>query len=276
MNSTLPIVAIATRSSRSAIFLERVLDGIQKQTGAIFIWSIVTQQNLTPAHHSCIKRAQSFGITVIISYAHPNVSLGKLANIAINAVESDYIILHDDDDALNQDFIAPALTLFKKKSYVAVACHAAFIEERYDNLSLDFILSPGEKKVCLENLITDNLIVVHGLIYTRAVFNKLGGYDEQVKVAEDWLFNIKLCKFGVIAVWNRVCANVYLRKTEPNDSLIGHTSHQEHIRMKKLICTEEGWEENVQLEKRINTLTQKLRRHVDRMVFKLSRSFLPR
>jgi len=261
-----PTVTIATRSSRSAPFLERVLDGLQKQTGAKLIWSIVTQKSLTKAHEKCLERAKSLGIEVHITHAHSHETLGRLANMAINAVASTYVLLHDDDDALNQNFLGPALDIMRNKICVGVACHAAFIRERSNKHFLDFILTSGIEKVCLKDLKTNNVIVVHGLLYTRTAFEGIGGYDEKVKVAEDWLFNINLCKSGKIAVLNLVCANVYLRKEPSMKSAILHTNHQNHLYMKDLIRINEGFQNIVPLEKRINTLTQKF-------LYALSRRF---
>ena len=81
-----PTVAVITRTSRPAIFLERVLEGLQKQSGAQLIWSIVTQRPLTTEHYQCIKRAKSSGITVTITQALKDEALGKLANIGIKLI----------------------------------------------------------------------------------------------------------------------------------------------------------------------------------------------
>ena len=271
-----PIVAVITRTSRPAVFLERVLDGLQKQTGAQLIWSIVTQRPLTTEHYKCIKRAKSSGINVTITQALTEEALGKLANIGINAVESEYVILHDDDDVLNQDLIGPSLKILINQSCVAVACHAAFILEKKYSQSLNFVLSAGEGAVCLTELKSDNLIVVHGLVYKRSAFNAVGGYNETVSVAEDWLFNIKLCKYGSILIFNRVCANVFIRNNMDNNKIASHTDKLKHLEMRQSIRIKEGSDDSHQLKEHNNSTSQKLQRLLDRIIFRLCGKILPR
>lgn len=271
-----PTVAVITRTSRPAVFLERVLEGLQKQTGAQLIWSVVTQRPLTTEHYKCIERAKSSGITVTITQALKGEALGKLANIGINAVESEYIILHDDDDAFNQDFIGPSLKILISQPCVAVACHAAFILEKKNSQSLNFVLSAGEGAVCLTELKSDNLIVVHGLIYKRSAFNAVGGYNENVSVAEDWLFNIKLCKYGNISIFNRVCANVFIRNNLDNNNIASHTDKLKHLEMRQSIRIKEGSDGRHQLKKHNNNIIQKLKRLLDRIIFKLFGKIFPR
>jgi len=51
-NAELETLAIVTRSSRSASYLNRVLEGLIYQSGAHLIWSIVTQTQMSPEHET--------------------------------------------------------------------------------------------------------------------------------------------------------------------------------------------------------------------------------
>jgi len=258
-----PTIAIVTRVSRPAKYLERVLEGLFKQSGAKLHWSIVTQRKLSEAHNACLERARQGGIYVTITKAKPDASLGKLANLGVKAVTSGTVILHDDDDMLRKDFFGPALALFQADNIVAVACHAAIIKENGHQKNLDFVLSPGQGIVDPEVLAKDNLMATNALIYRRSAFEN---YPEHVDVAEDWLFNLQLIKQGKIIILPKVCASVFQReRTETN------TDRQAHIDMQARIRGDSISDQQKQNRK----FSQKLKRTTDRLTYKLG-FFLPR
>lgn len=269
-------LAIVTRLSRPAPFLERVLAGLLKQSGAQIHWSIVVQSPLSAAHKTCLRQADKKGIRVNITKAEPGIPLGTLANMGARAFSSDFILLHDDDDALVADFTGPAIKCLAQTDCVAVACHAAFIHEAGKNKRLDFILSPGDGSVRQSELSSDNVIAVNSLIYRRTAFDNVGGYPEDVSVAEDWLFNIKLIKSGTIFVYPRVCSAVYLRETSATGASVDHTDRNQHKAMRSRIRADEGAGPGPDLEQRLNTPKRKIRRQLDRLVYRINGSFLKR
>ena len=260
---TVPTIAVVTRVSRPAKYLERVLKGLLKQTGAKLRWSIVTQNKLSAAHKDCLVRATANGIIVTVSNAKTGIPLGELSNIGVAAVDSDFIILHDDDDNLRSDFFGAALKAFNDETIVGVTCHAAYIHESESGNRLDFVLSPGAKHVEETALKQDNLMATNALIYRRSVALT---YPEDVEVAEDWLFNLALIAQGKIAILPKVCAQVFVRNGAHTN-----TDKNKHVNMQDKIRGDIT--SNRQAHNR--KLSQRLRRLTDRTTYKLG-FFLPR
>ena len=259
----IPSIAVVTRVSRPAKYLERVLKGLLKQTGAKLLWSIVTQNELSTAHKDCVTRATANGIIVTISKAKTDIPLGELANIGAGAVDSDFVILHDDDDDLRGDFFRAAMKAFEDETIVATTCHAAYIHEDNSRNKLDFVLSPGTAHVDKQALERDNLMATNALIYHRSANLT---YPEDVEVAEDWLFNLSLIAQGKIAVLPKVYAQVFVRNGAHTN-----TDKSKHIDMQGEIRGDITSNRQAHNQK----LTQRLRRLTDRITYKLG-FFLPR
>ena len=258
-----PTIAVVTRVSRPAKYLERALAGLLLQSGAKLHWSIVTQIQLSAEHEACFKKARTHGIKVTITKAEKGLPLGRLANMGMDAVQSDFVFMHDDDDALCSNFVARALPLFQNKDIAAVICHAAYIHEVEAGKKLDFVLSPGKGFVDKGELQRDNLFPPIALIYRR---NNSLAYPEDVDVAEDWLLNLKLIELGAIAIIPKVCAYAYVRGGDH-----ANTEHSKHVDMQNKI--RDGRTSDRQAHNR--KFSQRLRRLTDRITYKLG-FFLPR
>jgi len=275
-DAELETLAIVTRSSRSAFYLNRVLEGLICQSGAKLIWSIVTQAQMSPEHEICVERARAQGIDVVITHVSDGLSLGQLANIGVKATSAHFVLLHDDDDVLSTDFVSLALDKFRKKSdYVAVTCHAAIIHEKKSEKRLDYVLSPGRKNVKHAQLSWNNLIATNTLIYLREMFDQIGGYPEDVKVAEDWLFNLKLAEMGKIAILPKVCAHVFIRKEGSSVNNEKNTSNDDHVSMRSHIRQMAGVGPQDPLS-RLDIVRYLIRRFLDRISYKVTGQFLPR
>jgi len=258
-----PVIAVITRHSREFPFLGRVLGGLKKQKGVTIHWVIVSKLKFPDVF---LDQARSAGIEIIIVNAPKTASLGHLANIGVQASgDADYILLHDDDDELRNNFFAPAIKLIETTKASACACHAAIIRENAvtNSKKLDFILSPGSDFMDEDKLAVDNLVATNALIYRKDIAVP---YPEDVAVAEDWLFTLSLIKNGKIAILPKVCANVYQRHVEHDN-----TCPQEHKKMETRIRGAENSERQLHNQK----LAQRLKRFTDRLTYKLG-FFLPR
>jgi hypothetical protein len=273
--TALPTLAVITRMSRSAKYLERVLAGLLLQKNVELRWVIVSQDQPSENHERCISRARDHGLIVHLVEAEQDIPLGKLANIGVKAKRSDFVLLHDDDDALRKNFTSHAMTKFNNHAVVAVACHAAIVFENDHKSWLNFVLSPGKKRVNAASLSEDNLIATNALIYTRQAYDKIGGYPEDVPVAEDWLFNQKLLKIGEIAVLARVCSNVYVRQGVISDQSERNTDKAFHQEMADSIRKMTNVDAP-NLEARQRKPSERFLRMIDRLTFRLGGLFIPR
>ena len=256
-----PTISIVTRVSRPARYLQRVLDGLLLQSGAALIWSLVHQSDLTDDHQAVINRAQNAGLNIVMTKANKDIPVGRLANLGVTATpNADFVILHDDDDQLIADFTGPGLKMLINSSLCAIACPVAYIREETNRL--DFILNPGRGKISQCDLQRDNMAQTNGLIFRRSVYDKIGGYREDVNVAEDWLFNLSLLEHGDIGVYPKVSAKVFVR------SGVGeHTNHNAHVDMQNAIRKKYGISDPDRRNKQQAKFASRMSRNLDRLYY---------
>jgi len=268
-------VSVITRLSRNDVFLRRVLTGLLKQRGADIEWVIVIQAALTSKHKACLQQARMHNINVRIVEAPQKASLGKLANIGVRASRGGLVLLHDDDDVLRADFIGLAQKKINTESIVAVACHTAVIEEASNGERLSHVLMPGRNYVDAQKLFLNNLITTNGLIYKRSVFDMVGGYREDVEVAEDWLFNLDMLRVGRISITSHVAAIAYRRPPFERSHVDANTNPQAHLLMMEEIRRSLN---PLGIEKtgKISKMYSRLKNVIDRSTYKLGGWFFPR
>lgn len=275
-HTELNTLAIVTRLSRSARYMNRVLDGLICQSGVQLEWSIVTEIPMTPEHKNCVKRARNYGIKVIVTQVAPGHSLGHLANTGVRATSSQFILLHDDDDLLTENFALPAIKILMTTiEYVAVTCHAAIIHETNTHKTLDYVLSPGRNYVKYAQLSWNNLIATNSMIYRRDIFNQINGYPEDVPVAEDWIFNLKLVRIGKITILPKVCSHVFIRKKRHSSNNENNTNNIDHLKMRSKI-RKMAKESSKDPFSRFDKIKYLSLRCLDRLTYKFFENFLPR
>ncbi len=288
-------LAVITRLSRSHLYLERVLEGLCKQTKADLTWILITPIPLSAQQEQCVARAQAKGIVCQTLLINPELSLGARLNFGIQATHSPFILVHDDDDALCGDFTAPALTFLQAHfDIIGITCSSAVLYENAREADttpnqskkrarLDFIRTPANTPQqehaysCLNNraLLPDNLIATNALIYRRSAYESTKGYLD-IDIAEDWHFNLALAQIGKIAVLNTVYACVYIRVNKNNKTANENTVSAQknaHLKAHALINKQYNIDK---LTSAPNGLRAKIKRRTDRLYYQACGRFLRR
>lgn len=276
MKTSKPTIAVVTRLSRPAQYLERVLDGLLLQSDAVIYWTLVIQTPLSKEHLACVKRAESHGLIVVTIEAAKGLPLGKLANLGVEATDTEFIMMHDDDDSLIWDFIRSAIELLIDTAFIGAACHAAIINESQERERLEYVLSPGKKILSRSDLLIDNKLASNGLIYRRSVYDASQGYPEDVPVAEDWLLYLDMLNAGDVIIHPMVCSKVYVRDTVSTVDGVGNTDHRTHKFMRERIRSMEGRSFKPMQNSKASLVKIKVFRTLDRFVFSVTGKFLPR
>jgi len=246
--------------------------GLKKQTRVNIIWVIVSQLDSFDSYEDIFTAARNIGLELVFVTAKKNTPLGRLSNMGIEASDSEYVLLNDDDDSLRCDFFRDAIDLLDDKEYLGVAGQAAIIHEDCRRPHLHTVLAAGKTPISKQMLKQRNLIVTNAFIFRRQAFILSGGYPEDVSVAEDWLFYLKILDFGKIQYFPRICANVYLRLGSDQSSLNSNTDRMEHQAMSQIISSHYESEPlgNVTIYR------SRLWRLIDRITFRFSGYLFPR
>ncbi|GEM_PF-1357337 len=151
---------------------------------------------------SPFRHALSGRLTVI----HHPVSLGmsRGLNVAIDASSSQFIVVHDDDDSWHPDFLQHTVNFLNdpaNSDCCGVATHAMRVieemtvshiieRERNDFNSKDNPFT----RVSLYRLMMQNTFTTNSFLFKRSIINKIGYFNEDLPVLNDWDFNLR-CAF---------------------------------------------------------------------------------
>ncbi|MEM1589569.1 MAG: hypothetical protein QW175_04035, partial [Candidatus Bathyarchaeia archaeon] len=131
------------------------------------------------------------------------------SNVGIRAIDSEYVVIHDDDDSWSPTFLEEsvnALQGWRKRvpTVKGVVTHCARVVERIEG-GVVWIekVEPFNQHleaglVRLDLLLHQNQWPPIAFLYKREVFEELGGYREDLPVLGDWDFNIRfLLKYDI-------------------------------------------------------------------------------
>jgi glycosyltransferase involved in cell wall biosynthesis len=194
-----PKVAVITRTKNRDLLLKRALDSISTQTYDNFIQVVVNDGGYKKPVEEIIK---NYKHNIKLIHNDKSVGLTKALNQGIRAVSTKYISILDDDDTWSPDRLEKTISYLEKTGAKGVVNVTDIIIEEIKREKIiemsrhrlyEGMLSINLYKQCLDNYLSNGCV-----IYERDVYDELKGYNEQLKVAEDWDFGIRfLMKYDV-------------------------------------------------------------------------------
>lgn len=129
------------------------------------------------------------------------------ANLGIRLAQGDYVVLHDDDDLWDGEFLAETSQwLDSHPEHVAVTVPTAIVyEELVAGRWSEVARTPfwdGMARLSLSEMLAVNRVVPISLLYRRSVHDVVGWYDESLDAVEDWEFLLRvmpIARIGFIA-----------------------------------------------------------------------------
>ena len=198
--STLPHakVAIVTRTKNRPVLLRRALRSVADQTHPDYVHIVVNDageqepverevEQLPPAAKAKVKiihRAESHGMEAA-------------SNDGLRNSESEYVVIHDDDDTWAPDFLARTVaSLDTDPDVAAVATRTEIVYERVEGEVVTQlereILAPHIDQFALIGIIYRNFYPPISILYRRSVHDAVGYYDESLPVLADWEFDLRM------------------------------------------------------------------------------------
>ncbi len=146
-----------------------------------------------------------------ILVVHNDRCLGMEAasNLGVRAIDSRYVLIHDDDDTLHPDFLLRTTAYLESPptaSIGGVATLTELVEERIDGNSVSVTSSRLFRSLdpilLAADVAASNPVPPISLLFHRSTYNELGGFDESLPVLGDWDFLLRMISrfdVGVIA-----------------------------------------------------------------------------
>ena len=223
-----PKVAIITRTRNRPIMLPRVLISIGKQTCKDFIWVLVNDAGDRTPIEAIAKQALENGIDVKVIHRAKSLGMEAAANDGVCQSQSTYIVIHDDDDTWETEFLERTVGFLDENLDVpGVITWSNRIDEILMNDCIHFKgVSPYNhwlKNIYLSDLAVENRFPPISFLFRRSVYDGIGGFDEGLPVLGDWDFHLKVLMEGDIHVLPYALANYHFRENLEKGNIYGNT-----------------------------------------------------
>lgn len=222
-------VGIAMRTKDRPVLLRRALHSVKAQS-----WQnwrlIVVNDSGDPGPVEALV-SDVFDEDARVKIIHRKVSRGMEAatNAALEILETDLAVVHDDDDTWAPTMVEAAVStlLERQKRFptirgVVVNVEAVFETVSGEEIRTDFVhpwkASPGdalsEGFVDLAKLLIRNQFPPIAFIFELSACNAIGGYDESLAVLGDWDFHLRFCAAHDIWIHTEYLARYHHRPKE--------------------------------------------------------------
>lgn len=192
-------VGIIVRTLGRPRFLERALSDIARQVYSDALVVVVNDGGDAERVDAVIEAADR-GIAARLRVIHLPVTAGRAgaANAGVRALDTEYVVLHDDDDLWHPEFLLRTVAyLDKHPGHAGVVTRTEIHEEAEQR---DGTLTVVGKRpfwgdmsqITLADALRSNHFVPIAHLYRRSVHDEVGHYRDDLVVLEDWEFNLRL------------------------------------------------------------------------------------
>jgi glycosyltransferase involved in cell wall biosynthesis len=189
-------VAVIVRTKDRPGFLARALRDISAQTAAD-LEVVVVNDGGDRAVVDDVVAAASIPVPVTVIDTVAPGGRCAAANAGVRAVDSPYVVLHDDDDLWHPEFLArTGAYLDAHPQDAGVMVPTEIVRERPDGDGwVEYAREPfwaGLSSITFTALLEINRAVPISFLYRRELHDEVGYYDESLQTVEDWEFYLRL------------------------------------------------------------------------------------
>lgn len=195
------------------MLLKRAAESVARQTYKNYIWVVVNDGGDEGAVREVLGSCNVDQDRIHLISNKASVGMEAASNIGIRATRSNYILIHDDDDTVHEDFLDKTVSFLESSAgsqYGGVVTGTDYVSEEIRD---DEIIVHGHvpyldwvKSIDLSELMAQNIITTISFLYRREIFDQIGGYKENLPVLGDWYFNIEFVLRADVRVLPQVLA----------------------------------------------------------------------
>ncbi|MGO8689843.1 MAG: glycosyltransferase family A protein [Thermoguttaceae bacterium] len=243
-NKVLAAVAVITRTKDRPLLLKRALESVCRQTFKDLVWVVI---NNGGAEHSgvdtVVAEARAAGTEAVAIHCPQSLSIEAASNHAIHAVQSRYIVVHDDDDSWQPTFLERTTSfLDDNPSYGGVITHATAVTETLTPKGVEVVSSrPFNSDLAhlyLVEMLEANRFPPISFLFRRDAYVAVGDFDDMLPPLADWEFNVRFMQKYDIGVIPELLANYHWRVEGQQGGVYGNTvvaGHSQHLALDVVI-----------------------------------------
>jgi GT2 family glycosyltransferase len=189
-------VAVITRTKDRPLFLERAARSVLGQRFSDFVWVIVNDGGDPAAVEAFVQRHRDEAAGRVRLIHHPS-SLGMqtAANAGIMQSDSDYVVIHDDDDTWDPCFLECTTAHLEQTSTMGVAAATDLVTEQVVGEEITTLETvrflPGMRAISIYRMCFENQFAPIAFVFRRAVFEDIGYFDQDLRGYGDWDFHLR-------------------------------------------------------------------------------------
>lgn len=200
-------VGIVTRTKNRTFFLERAIRSVLDQTFQNWHMVIVNDGGEREEVDALLARYRDdFAGRAAVLHNPDPPGPEAASNHGVRHCQTDYILLHDDDDRLYPAFLEKTVAFLESpegRRYKGVATKITKVMERVvgRTITVERVQSyrPDIQAIELAGMSSINLVGAPiAFLYHKSVHDEVGYYDESLALLGDWEFNLRfLEKFDI-------------------------------------------------------------------------------
>lgn len=218
-------VAVVTRTKNRAILLERAIHSVLEQKFHDWTHVIVNDGgDAEEVHRVLVPNLDAYRGRVVVINNPASVGMEAASNIGIRACTSEFVVIHDDDDSWEPDFLASCVEFMDSTNkpqldcqYGGVVTHSLRVIEEMDGQDVRRVeaepFNAWMSSISLFRLAAGNTFPPISFLFRRDVWEEVGCFREELPVLGDWDFHLRVCARYEIGLIPELLANYHHRAT---------------------------------------------------------------
>lgn len=217
-------VAIITRTKDRPHLLKRAIQSAACQTHSDWVQVIVNDGGNKEEAERVVREYAAGDQRVILHHNAASVGMQNASNIGINKVKSDFIIIHDDDDSWEPQFLERTVNFLNNPphpSMEGVVTYSMHVSEKIVGGEIKHLKSTPFnawfEDVSLFRVLELNTFPPISFLFHRRAYDALGPFEQEWDPLGDWEFNVRFLLKYNIGVIPEILAN-YHHRVKSTDS----------------------------------------------------------
>ena len=209
-------VAVITRTKERPQLLKRAFKSVRDQVFKDFLWVVVNDAGDTHPVKDIVNDAEKAGLNTLLINRKKSIGMEAASNNGVLESESEYIVIHDDDDTWHKKFLSETVSfLDKREEYIGVITHSYRVDEKITKGGITHVNTRPYNEwlmsIQFSDLLIENPFPPISFLFRRSLWERSGGFDEALPVLGDWDFHLKALLDGEIGVIPTKLANYHFR-----------------------------------------------------------------
>ncbi len=224
-------VAILMRTKNRPVLLARAFASVLSQSYPNWCLCLVNDGGDAKEVDNLVRQyLPQFGDRLVVRHHERSLGMEAASNAALTLADSDYVVVHDDDDSWHPDFLKETVEFLERTEnavYGAVAARCEVIhEEIVGNRVKTLFREPWgywEERIDFMNMARANSIPPICLLIRREIINAIGDFNPNLPVLGDWDYSLRIMETCDIDTINEVLS--YYHHRQSGDVVYANSVH---------------------------------------------------